>query len=87
MDIFERFNEEKLPDEKIFYSSVKDGPTDDNGEKLDVHISDKDYLTFKKIRNKFNMKNMVDYHNHCLKKDVYWLADVFEKFIDMCLKF
>ena len=71
MDIFERFNEEKLPDGKIFYSSVKDGPTDDNGEKLDVDICDKDYLTFKKIWNKFNMKNMVDYHNHCLKKDVY----------------
>ena len=30
---------------------------------------------------------MVDYHDHYLKKDVLLLADVFEKFIDMCLKF
>ena len=30
---------------------------------------------------------MGDYHNHYLKKDVLLLADVFEKFIDTCLKF
>ena len=33
------------------------------------------------------MKNMGDYHDHYLKKDVLLLADVFEKFIDACLKF
>ena len=87
MDSFKRFNEEKLPDKKCFYSSVKDGTTDDNGEKLDGHISNEDYLTCKKIWNEFNMKNMGDYHDHYLKKDVLLLADVFEKFIDTCLKF
>ena len=30
---------------------------------------------------------MDDYHDHYLKKDVLLLADVFEKFIDTCLKF
>ena len=44
MDGLKRFNEEKLPDKKYFYSSVKDETTDDNGEKLDGHISDEDYL-------------------------------------------
>ena len=30
---------------------------------------------------------MGDYHDHYLKKDVLLLADIFEKFIDKCLKF
>ena len=82
MDWFERFNEEKLSHKKCFYSSVNDGTTDENGEKLDGDISDKNYLTCKNIWNKLNMKNMGDYHNHYLKKDVLLLADVFEKFFD-----
>ena len=64
MDIFKRFSEEKLPDKECFYSSAKDGTTDDNSEKFDGHISDKDYLTCKKIWNEFNMKNLGDYHDH-----------------------
>ena len=32
------------------------------------------------------MKNMGDYHDHYLKKDVLLSADVFEKFIATCLK-
>ena len=87
MDSFKRFTEKKLPDNKCFYSSVKDGATNNNSKKLDGHISDKDYLTCKKIWNKCNMKNMGDYHDHCLKKDVLLLADVFENFIDTRLKF
>ena len=33
------------------------------------------------------MKNMGDYHDHYLKKDVLILADVFEKFIGTCIKY
>ena len=33
------------------------------------------------------MKNMGDYNDHYLKKNVLLLADVFEKFIYTCLKF
>ena len=76
-----------MPDKKCFYSFVKDGTIGDNGEKLDGHITDGDYLTCNKIRNEFNMKNMSDYHNHYLRKNVLLLADLFEKFTDMCLKF
>ena len=66
-----RFGEEKLPDKECFYSSVKDEKTGDNGEKLDGHISDEDYLTCNKIWSKFNMKNMGDYHGHYLKKCIF----------------
>ena len=44
-------------------------------------------MTCNKISNECNMKNIGDYHDHYLKKDVLLLADVFEKFIDRCLKF
>ena len=86
MDNFKRFNEEKLPNKECFYSSVKDGTTNGNGKKLDGHISDEDYLTCSKIWNRFNMKNIADYNDHYLKKDVLLLT-VFGKFIDTCLKF
>ena len=76
-----------MPDKQCFYSSVKDGTTGDNGEKLDSHISNEDYLTDKKNWNEFNMKNMGDCHDHYLKKDVLLLTNVFEMFIGLCLKF
>ena len=41
-------------------------------------MSDKEYLTCTKIRNKLNMENMGDYHDHYLKKNVLLLVDVFE---------
>ena len=51
MDSFKRFVEEKLPDKKCFYSTVKNGTTGDSSKKLDGHINNKDYLTCKKIWN------------------------------------
>ena len=87
MESFKRFGEEKLPDRECFYSSVKDKKANNYGRKLDGYISDEDYLTCKKIWNEFNMKNMGDYHDHYLKKDVLLLADVFENFFDTRLKF
>ena len=42
---FERFNKEKLPAKKDFYSSIKDEKISDDGKILDGHISVKDYLT------------------------------------------
>ena len=64
MNSFARFNEEKLPARKYLYSSTKCGKIGDDG-----HINVKDYLTCEKIRDKFEMKNMGDYHDHYLKKD------------------
>ena len=84
---FERFNEEKLPARKYFYSSTKDEKIGDDGKVSDGHISAKDYLTYEKTWDKSEMKNMGDYHGHYFKKDVLLLADVYEKFIDTCLKY
>ena len=60
MESFKRFSREKLPDKIFFYRSLKDGTTVDNGEKLNGHITDEEYLTCIEIWNKFNMKNMKD---------------------------
>ena len=75
-----------IPDKEFFYRSLKGGTTGDNDEKLNGHISDKKYLTCIKTWNKFNKKNMGDFHfhDHYLKWDVFLFADVFEKFIDAC---
>ena len=85
MNSFKRFNEEKLPARKYFFSSTKKGKIDNDGKISDDRVSIKDYLMCEKIWDKFN--NLVDYHDHYLKKDVLLLADVFEKFIVTCFKF
>ena len=47
----------------------------------------KDYMVCERIWDKFKVKNMGDYHDYYLKKDVLLLTDVFEKFFDTCLKY
>ena len=44
-------------------------------------------MVCEKIWDKFKSKNMGDYHDHYFKKNVLLLAEVFEKFIDTCLKY
>ena len=87
MNSFKIFNEEKLPARKDFFSSTKKGKIDNDGKISDFHLSIEDYLMCEKIWNKFKMKNMSDYHDHYLKKDVLLFADVFERFISTCLKY
>ena len=72
----ERFNEKKLPTRKCFFSSTKNGKIEDDGKKSKVHISFKDYLTSEKIWDKCDMKNVGDYYDHYLKKDVLLLSSL-----------
>ena len=48
MDSFEKFNEEKLPARRDFFSLIKKRKTDEDGKISDNHISVKDYLTCEK---------------------------------------
>ena len=75
-----------MPDKKYFYRSLRDGTTGDDSKKLDGHISNEEYLTCEKIWDVFDMKNIGDYLDHSLKKDVLLFA-VSERFIYTCLKF
>ena len=49
MNSFRIFNEEKLPDNKCFCTSLKNGTTVDDSKSLDGHISDEEYWTSKKL--------------------------------------
>ena len=73
--------------ETIFLVQQKKGNIDNDGKILDGHISIKDYVTCEKIWIMFNIKNMGDDYDQYLKKDVLLLADVFERFISICLKY
>ena len=86
MNSFKRFNEDKLPARKYFFSSTKKGKIDNDGKISDGHVSIKDFMTCEKIWDKFCIKNMGDYNDHYLKKDLLSAA-VFKRFIGTCLKY
>ena len=75
MDDWSRFDEERLPDESDFYSGL-------NMEE----ISGIDYRHAEKVFNKFNIKNLGEYHDLYAQSDALLLADVFENFRNMCIK-
>ena len=52
-----------------------------------MDISDQQYQHLQNVWNTFNFSNFEDFHDHYLRKDVLLLADVFEEFIFMCLKY
>ena len=84
LNSFKRFNDDKLCARKYFYSSKKDKKISEDSKISDGNVSIEDYMACERIWDKFKMKNMGD---HYFKKDVLLLADVFEKFIDTCLKY
>ena len=75
MNSFGKFNEKKLPARNHFFSSTKKGKIGGDGKISDGHTSFKNYLTWEKIWDKFDIKDMDDYLDHYLKKDVLLLAD------------
>src|SRR5206468_1396547 len=50
-------------------------------------INSRDFLFFKFVCKKFNIKTLGEYHDLYLKTDVLLLADVFENFRKMCLEY
>ena len=74
MDDWDRFNEEKLPNKSCLYSSL-------NVE----DISEIDYRHALNVFNKFNIKDLGEYHDPYVQSDTILLADVFESFRNLCL--
>ena len=68
------FDEDVLPPKAAFY--------DDLGEE---HISDDDYLHAQNVWNVLNIRNLGQYHDFYMETDVHLLADVFDKFRELCM--
>ena len=77
VDSYKKFLCPRSPPKESFYSSINHGKRGEG----DGHISTSQYLHLKLVWNKFGFKTFKDFHDHYLKKDVLFLADVFEKFI------
>ena len=75
MDSFEKLKGTQLPPKEVFYSKLND-----------EGISDEDYLHAQNVWKTFEMKTLEEYHNLYNQVDVLLLADVFENFIDICIK-
>ena len=69
----------------MFLQLYKKRKIDDDVKISNGHISFKNHLTFEKIWDQLDIKDIGDYHDHYSKKDVLLL--VFEKCIDTFLKF
>ena len=75
MDGWSRFHEEELPSKSDFYSSFN------MGEKSEI-----DYRHAKKVFDKFQIKNLGEYHDLYVQSDTLLTADVFQNFRDMCIE-
>ena len=80
---YTKFIYPRLPPKEAFYSTLDDGKRG----KGDGHVSNDQYSQLKNVWQEFGFKSFKDFHNHYIKKDVLLLVDVFEKFIDTCLKY
>ena len=64
--VLKDFNEENLCARKYFFNSTKKGKIDEDGKISDGYISIEDYMVCEKIWDKFDIKNMGNYHDHYL---------------------
>ena len=76
IDSFKKFSKDKLPFKCKFFSSLKD-----------ECMSEKDYKRAIDVWSVSKRNAIGDYHDLYLKTDFLLLADVFEKFINMCLDY
>ena len=73
MDLFERFDEAKLPEKEKFYSSMSS-----------KGITEEEYAHAHEVWSKFGCRTMGEYHDLYVSTDVLLLADVFENFRKVC---
>ena len=75
MSSWDKFAETELPPKEAFYNNLNMS-----------NIIDEDYKHAQKVWCTFNIKNLGEYHDLCLKTDITLLSNVFEAFRDTCLE-
>ena len=73
VDCMKKLDETSLPPQDAFYSKL-----------TGAGITDEDYQHAQTVWNEFNIETMKDYHNLYNLSDVLLLADIFEKFRNIC---
>ena len=81
IDDYRKFLYPNNPPKNAYYSRLKTN-TRDGGD-----ITEEKYEHSKNVWQTFNFKIVRDSHDHYLKKDVLFLADIFERLIKTCLKY
>ena len=66
----------QLPPKDAFYSRLTDS-----------HITDEDYQQAQDVWYKFKIKTFREYHDLYLETDVLLLANVFENFREVCMRY
>ena len=75
IDDWEKFNETSLPEKEGFCSYLN----------MDDH-SDVDYKHVQRVCKDFKIRNLRKYHDLHVRCDTISLVDVFNNFLNMCLK-
>ena len=75
MDYWEKFNKKSLPQKEDLYSCL-------NME----DITGADYVRAKSICKEFEITKLGEYHDLYVQSNTLLLADVFDRFRNMCLK-
>ena len=68
VDSYEKIQHPSLPEKKYFYSSINDGKRN----KGNGHISNEQYLHLQNVWKIFNFNTFKDFHDHYLKKKMYY---------------
>ena len=82
-ELLQKIKYTELPPKEAFYLRLNDRKRG----KGNGHISNEEYQHLQLLWKQFGLKTFKDFHIHYLKKDVLFLADLFETFIDTCLKY
>ena len=82
-----KFKETKLPSKKDFEKILDSGMILGSGNELQPEpISDEDYSHAQDVFNTFKCQNLGEYTGLYCKSDVLILADIWESFVNVCLK-